>query len=50
MSVDERDARQPTWMKRGNTHLSVRESFLLDFGEVCIVFYFGTDAEVNIPD
>jgi hypothetical protein len=34
----------------GNTHFSVRADFLLDFGGVCIVFYFGSDEEVQIPD
>jgi hypothetical protein len=34
----------------GNTHFSVREHFVLDFSGTYIVFYFGTDEEVQIPD
>jgi hypothetical protein len=34
----------------GNTHFCVRDQFLLDFGGVRIIFNFGTDDEVQIPD
>jgi hypothetical protein len=37
-------------VEAGNTHFSVHDCFLLDFSRILIVFYFGADEEIQIPD
>jgi hypothetical protein len=37
-------------VESGNTNFCIRGHLLLDFAEVSIVFYFGTEKEIQIPD